>query len=173
MVVLVGTFFEGETVVVAAGALAREHGLDVGLLAACAFAGSFLGDQTWFYVGRAGGPSLLARRPSWAAGAARVEAWTARWGTAFVLGFRFLYGIRTVAPLVLGATRYPAGRFFVLNAVGALLWSLLVTALGYSLGFAVETALGRFVEAEEVLAVVLVAGVAFWLGLRHVRRKRA
>ncbi len=171
--IVLGTFFEGETVLVLGGALARRGTLDFWLVALCAFVGSLAGDQLWFFLGRRGGRAMLARRPAWQAGAARVDAWTSRYGALFVLGFRFLYGLRTVVPVVLGASGYSPIRFVALNTAGALAWSVTITALGYGIGAAVERLVGRLVHVEEALALGLVVAALSWLAVRRLRRPRA
>ncbi|MEP9382273.1 DedA family protein [Nocardioides cheoyonin] len=55
---------------------------------------------------------------------------------ALVLG-RFVPFVRTYITLVAGVTRMERRRFFVWSAVGAVLWVLAVTLLGYFLGTAV------------------------------------
>ena len=50
--VLVGTFLEGETVVLLGGFAAHRGYLDLPWVIAVAFAGSLLGDQLYFYLGR-------------------------------------------------------------------------------------------------------------------------
>jgi membrane protein DedA with SNARE-associated domain len=51
-VLFVGTFLEGEAILIMAGFLAFQGYLNVGGVIITAFAGSFLGDQFYFYLGR-------------------------------------------------------------------------------------------------------------------------
>ena len=54
--VLIGTFVEGETILVIAGFAAHRGYLSLPWVILLAFAGSLAGDQLWFYVGRRSGP---------------------------------------------------------------------------------------------------------------------
>lgn len=110
LAVTLGTFFEGETVLLAGGAFAHRGLLTLPGVILAAFAGSLAGDQLWFFLGRRFGRPFVERRPRWARQMARIDGFLARFGTAFVLGFRFLYGLRSVTPLALGASGYPALR---------------------------------------------------------------
>src|SRR5262245_557136 len=92
----VGTFFEGEAILVLAGGLAHRGLLSLPLVVLAAFVGSVAGDQLWFQLGRRYGRALVARRPTWQARADTVQRRIDRHGGWFVFGFRFLYGIRTV-----------------------------------------------------------------------------
>ena len=57
--VFVGTFLEGEAILVAAGFFASRGYLDVVAVYVVAFAGAFLGHVFWFWLGRAHGVKLL------------------------------------------------------------------------------------------------------------------
>ncbi|STW49580.1 DedA family inner membrane protein YohD [Klebsiella pneumoniae] len=42
-----------------------------------------------------------------------------------------MYGFRVIGPLLIGASRLPPRIFLPLNIVGALVWALLFTTIGY------------------------------------------
>ena len=76
---------------------------------------------------------------------------------------RFLYGLRAVGPMVIGMGVVPTGRFLVLNALGALLWAVVVAAAGYGFSDAVEALWPQIRHYEEYLfAAVLTAGILVW-----------
>ena len=163
LAVFCGTLLEGETVVVIAGFLSHRGYLQPPLVAAIAFTGSFLVDQFFFFLGRRHGRRLLQRRARWQAGAGRAEALFKRFGTSLILGFRFLYGFRTVTPFVLGMSQVPAARFALLNAAGAAAWAVVFTAGGYFFGRVMEAVLGDLRRHEGwLLAALAIIGVAIW-----------
>jgi membrane protein DedA with SNARE-associated domain len=170
LAVVVGTFLEGETILVAAGALAHRGYLSLPLVILCAFVGSVAGDQLWFQLGHRYGQPFLDRRPKWRDRAAAVQKHLLRFGDAFVLGFRFLVGVRTVTPALLGASGFSQGRFVWLNAVGAGLWSTLVGVAGYALGAALARLLARAAHFEELLGVAVLVGLVL-AGVRKLWRR--
>ena len=103
--ILIGTFLEGETILVLAGLAAHQGYLKLIGVIAAAFLGSLCGDQLFFYLGRKHAQAVLAKRPAWKAKAEKVHKLMSRYQTPMILSFRFLYGLRTVAPFVIG-TRY-------------------------------------------------------------------
>lgn len=170
--IVAGTFLEGETVLLAGGAMAHRGLLSLPWVIVCAFIASFAGDQMWFLLGRKYGPRALDRRPGWAPAAERVRGWLQRFGAAFVLAFRFIYGIRVLTPVLLGASGYPATRFVPLNAAGAAIWACTVASLGWSLGEGLTHVLGRASKVEEGLLVAVATGMVIALVLRHRTRSR-
>lgn len=134
----VGTFFEGETVLIVAGYAAHRGYLSLTFVLLIAFAGALAGDQLWFFLGRTHGAKLLAHRPAWQPRIARIHDLVQRHQTAVLLGFRFLYGVRNLTPFVLGASGFSPARFALLNAIGAAIWAIVVGVAGYLLGHGAE-----------------------------------
>lgn len=167
-----GTFFEGELILVAGGALAHRGLLSLPLVMLAAFLGSVAGDQLWFHLGRRFGRRLVERSDRWRAHARLVDAWLARHGVLFVFGFRFLYGIRTVTPLVVGASAYSAPRFAALNVLGAASWAMAVGGGGWLLGASLERLLQRTARVEELAVAIVVLALLAWLISSTVRRRR-
>jgi membrane protein DedA with SNARE-associated domain len=174
--VLIGTFFEGETILLLGGLAASFGYLELKWVIALAFVGSLSGDQLWFFVGRRHGNTLLARFPAWHQRADRVHAVLERYETPVLLSFRFFYGFRNLTPFVVGMGRIKAGKFITLNAIGAGIWSVTVACAGYLFGEFVELVLGDIKRYQIwTIAFVLVAGMVVWLVhvIRRRRRERA
>src|SRR5208282_6076652 len=130
----VGTLLEGETFLVLSGLAAHRGYLGLPPLIALGAAGAFLTDNLFFAMGRALGPALLKRFPSLAPSAARAHALVERLPNTAVISVRFLYGMRSVGPAVIGSGTMAWSRFLLLDAIAALLWSGCWIGAGYALG---------------------------------------
>jgi membrane protein DedA with SNARE-associated domain len=159
LMVLAGALAEGESVLIAAGFAAHRGLLHLPWVILLGAAAGTLGDQLFFYLGRRHGPQLLARWPSVARQAQRMQPLLQRHPNLAILGVRFLYGLRTAGPLALGALGVPLWKFTLLNAVGALLWAALFSAVGWHFGQAMQWLLADLRAAEEGLLVALFAAV--------------
>lgn len=171
--VLLGTFLEGETVLVLAGFAAHRGYLHLDAVVAAAFVGTLCGDQLFFWLGRRRGQATLSRHPGWGRRLGRTLALLERHPVAVILGFRFLYGLRTVTPFAIGLSGVSAGRFAVLNAAGAGVWSVAVGLAGYGFGEALQAVLAD-AKRYEVEAMVLMAatGTAVWVWRLARSRRR-
>ena len=160
----VGTILEGETFVIIAAFLAHRGYLTLPGVISVAFLGTFAADQFFFLLGRTQGNAFLAKQPGWQSGVAKAQALLQRYNVLLIIGFRFLYGLRAVTPFVIGMSGFPTRRFVVLNALGALIWAVVMASLGYVFGQTLEVILDdvRRYEVWIVLIVVLV-GSAVWL----------
>jgi len=172
---IVGTALEGETILVVAGYLAHRGHLHLPYVIAAAVLGTFVGDQIFFQLGRQSGRAFLARRPHWQPRADRVRRLFERHRIAFVLGFRFMYGIRTVAPLVIGMSGFPSRLFILLNGISATIWAITIGGAGYLFGQVLEKIFNETKRLElPAILLVVVLGIAIWIWhFWHVRRMMA
>ena len=171
LAILVWTFFEGETIVLLAGAAAHFGYLELHWIIATALAGSIAGDQLWYALGRRWGPKIISLRPSWQARAARVHHHLRRHQDWLILSFRYYYGLRSITPFAIGSAQVPKLRFFVLNFIGAVLWSITFSFAGYFLGEATDYLIGDFRRYSFYAlggAILLVIAI---LVARRVRRR--
>jgi len=164
LALFIGTYLEGETILVIAGFLAHSGYLELQWVMVTAFLGTFAGDQTFFYLGRWKGIAFLEKRPLWHSKTDKVFEMLHKHQIPVILGFRFLYGVRNVTPFVIGASKIHPLKFFALNFLGAAIWAIAVAYLGYEFGDLAETFLGKIKEYETYILVVLIAiGLAlFW-----------
>ncbi len=170
---LAGTFLEGETILLIGGLVAHLGYLDLRAVMLVAFIGSFSGDQLYFCIGRLKGRELLARHHKWEKRVDEVHCLMARYHDLIMVGFRFVYGIRILTPVVLGMNKgVKALRFFVLNAIGAMIWSVVISSAGYFFGYAIEELI-RSVKHYEIIVLLVIAGtgIALWAARRFRRKK--
>jgi membrane protein DedA with SNARE-associated domain len=165
-------FIEGEVGMVLAGSLAHQGYFSYKWVALTAFAGGFLGDQFYFWLGRQYGNRVFEQYPGIGKHAGQARALLNRYNTLFILTNRFMYGVRIAGPIVVGTTNISALKFFWLNMVSAIVWAISVTALGYFFAHAVEYVIHDIHRAEKVLVtIVITIGVALWFYHRW-REKR-
>lgn len=169
--VFLGTVLEGETVLLVAGFLAHREYLDLFWVILVAFAGSMTGDQIFFFLGRRHGNGVLERWPDWRERTQRVLRLMERHQWLVVVGFRFVYGLRMVTPLAIGMSRIPTPRFLALNALGSLLWAVVVAVAGFVVGETLTLMFAgmRHYELRAALAI-LVAGAVIWAVRALLRR---
>jgi len=168
------TFFEGETCVIIAGVVASQDYLEWTPLFLVAWFGSFAGDQLYFWIGRRWGVRLLDRIPRWRPGVAMALDFLRRYDTAFILSFRFIYGVRNFASFAMGMSGLDPLRFALLNFIAAFVWALSFAGFGYLFGEALEPFL------DNVVLISLAVMAAFFVGayclvtfLRHRHRREA
>ena len=174
LALLVGTFLEGETIVIIAGFLAQQELLSPYLIALCAFCGSVTSDQLMFILGRWKGLEIIQRFSSMEKKVAKATRLLSRYETPLILGFRFIYGVRNVTPILMGLSGVNHVKFLALNVIGAAIWAVSFTAAGYYFGEAVTAFLEAVPHAGRyVLGVVAAIVATAWLWWRFKKKRKA
>jgi membrane-associated protein len=133
-------------------------------------AGAFAGNVVGYEIGRRLGPPLYERngRIIKRKYFDQTEAFFDRHGSkALVIG-RFVPFVRTYITVVAGASKMPRQKFFYWSAVGAALWVLLITLLGYFLGSAIPS-LGQNIDKAILVILALSVVPVAWEWWRHRR----
>lgn len=156
--ILLGAAFEGQTMVIAGGVLARRHLISPLVAVLAAALGSGLLDYVLFVLGRSFRQSRFVRRAAARPAFNKALALIERFPSGFILIFRFLYGLRAAGPVAVGVSQVSAARFAVLNAVAAALWAGAFVMLGYLFGPTVMNMLQRLEAHLTPAAIGLAAG---------------
>jgi membrane protein DedA with SNARE-associated domain len=171
--VFVGTFLEGEAILIMAGFFAERGHLNITKVALVAFAGAYLGHMFWFWLGRVHGVRLLDRFPKMKQHFGKGIRLFERYGAAAIIGTQWLYGLRITCAVIVGISRMSILKFLIYQAISCAIWSIIVAALGYYFGAAVERVLGRAANVEKwgLLAIVLIAVGVWWWHRRKEKRE--
>jgi membrane protein DedA with SNARE-associated domain len=167
-----GTLIEGESLLILSGLAAHRGYLSFPLVALVGAVGGALGDMAFFLLGRYFGGDLLARFPRFAPAAGRVHGMIERHPVATILAVRFMYGLRTAGPAVIGTTKISFAVFAVVNAVGAIAWSACWAGAGFVLGKAAEHILGDLAKVERELFGAAIVAIVLAIVAWHVWARR-
>ena len=163
-VLFIGTFLEGEAILIMAGFLAFQGYLNLAGVIATAFAGSFLGDQFYFYLGYYKGKAILRRFHSIARKFREALRLIEKYGGLVAFFSRFTYGLRIVLPLILGVTTLPPRTFLWINMASALSWATIFSLAGYLFGKSASLFLEDVGRYEHYLVLFLMGCVmSAWL----------
>jgi len=177
LIVFIGSFVEGESVILTCSALAYVYDqISLTTLMVLAFLGSFGADQILFFVGRKYGPRMIENRESLKKASTRVFYHLHKHNTLFILSFRFIYGIRTASPLIIGAAGVQVKRFLILNCIAAIIWSVLSCSAGYMIGYFFADDISYYIsnlhEYQKYVAFIIL-GIVATIGLYvYMKRRR-
>lgn len=137
--VLVLAFLPGDSLLFTVGLFSATGIIDVPIWITCIllFIFAFAGDQMGFMIGRKLGPAIFKREKSRLFNPENVErthAFFEKHGPKAIIIARFLPIFRAFVPAAAGVGKMNYRQFVVYNAIGALLWGVGVTLIGYFLG---------------------------------------
>jgi membrane protein DedA with SNARE-associated domain len=162
----------GETILLIAGYFAANGELHLVLVMLVAATGAVVGDNIGFAIGHHYGRSVLLRFGRFVFLTPKrlqhMENYFARYGNKTILVARFITGLRVFAALFAGASKMPWRIFVVYNVAGAILWSIVITTLGYLFGQSLPLLVKWVGRSGTILLVAaIVIGVIVWRLRRH------
>lgn len=134
LAVVIGAVVEGESVIIGVSALCAER-LRIEVVFLIAFVVTVVFDQFTFMIGRYFGIDFIQKRfPSVVPLVSKVLRKIEKNDTGLILMFRFIWGIRFITPIAIGASNVNRRKYTLLNIVAAFVWASALCAFGYMFG---------------------------------------
>jgi membrane-associated protein len=158
---LIGFFLPGDSLLFTAGFLASQQlGLDIWTLSILCGVAAAVGPLVGYWYGAWAGPKLFNREDSmWfhKRHLMRAHEFYERHGGKALVIARFMPVVRTFAPVVAGMARMNYPGFVLYTVIGAIVWAIGMTWLGYFLGSLIPDA-GRYLEY--IIALIIILSIA-------------
>ena len=173
---MIGFFLPGDSLLFTAGALAGLGVIDVNifLLVALLFVAAVAGNSTGYLIGKKAGRRLFRKPDSKVFKKEYLEQaerfYEKHGGTAVILA-QFIPIIRTFNPIVTGISKMHYIKFITVNMIGAFLWTVGITLLGF---FSFK-AFGQMIDPEKIdmyllPIIVLIVLISIAPAIIHVLR---
>ena len=162
----------GETILLVAGYFASAGHFNIFLVMLVACVGAVLGDNAGFAVGHHYGRGILLKFGRFVfltpQRLEHLENYFKSHGNKTVFVARFITGLRVFAAVLAGASGMRWRVFLIYNVAGAIVWSIVITTLGYLFGESLPILITWVGRSGTILLVVgLVVLVIAWRIYRH------
>lgn len=87
----------------------------------------------------------------------------AKYGWVAIIIQKYIYGIKTLIPLVIGLTTYQNNKFLFFNILGAIIWGLVVGLSAYFLGDIVLSFLEEYKNYGVIFLLLIVVSIVIWI----------
>jgi membrane-associated protein len=167
---LIGFFLPGDSLLFSAGFLASQGILDIRILLPLLFLAAFAGDSFGYFIGRQIGPRIFTRPKSFWFHPDHVEKtrkFFEEHGSKTIVLARFIPIIRTFAPIMAGVGGMHYKNFVSYNFMGAVIWAIGVTMLGYLFGNVVPNA-----DKYMLYIILIIINVSFLPPAWHYYKER-
>lgn len=178
---LVGFFLPGDSLLVLAGlvaAVGAESKLNVhinlGVVLVGLFIAATIGAQVGYLIGRKAGPALFSRPDSRffkQEYVGKAQHYFDKYGPKTVVVARFIPIVRTFANPMAGVAKMPVRSFTIYNMVGAALWAVGVTMIGFALGKTIPSAEDHLLVIEGI--IIFLSLIPIGIEIVRARRQRA
>jgi membrane-associated protein len=138
-----GFFLPGDSLLFTAGFLSSQGYFSIVQLMIILYIAAVSGDAVGYFLGKKVGPKIFSRPQSIFFRPSHIEKtaqFFAKYGTKTIIIARFIPIVRTFAPIMAGVGGMNYRTFAKFNLLGALLWVVGLTMLGYVFGQQVPNA---------------------------------
>jgi len=125
-------------------------------------AGAFLHEIIYFLIGRWKGRAILLKNRYTRKEYKRAKKLLDKYGVLSIFIIRFLYGMRMIPMMLMGATGFGAWKFIVFNLLSLFFWAVIYLSVGYYFGKAAEHLFG---EAKEYYFLAVAVLILLLLGV--------
>ncbi len=169
--ILFGIFIEGEMIMISS-IIAAHHGyLNLWLVVVLGLSGTYCSDCFYFFLGRKKGRAWLNKKQKLKNKAVIVDKKLKKSPVVIYISYRFLYGFRTIIPLVIGAGSTKTRTFLFFSAVSTFIWAVLYCTIGYLFGEILKSEQGHIEHIEKyIIGVLLLAGIIF-IAIKRLKKK--
>lgn len=154
--VLFGIFIEGEMIMISS-IIAAHHGyLNIWIVVIIGIVGTYCSDLFYFMLGRKKGADWINKNQKIRGKAAIIDKKLEQNPILIFIIYRFLYGFRTIAPLVIGAGKTKSRTFMFYSGLSTTIWAATYCTIGYLFGELIKSKLSHIEHIEKYLIGVLV-----------------
>jgi membrane protein DedA with SNARE-associated domain len=128
------SILEGEMGLIMGGIMTHTGDMNYFMAIFVAGLGGFAGDQIYFYIGRFNKGFIQRKLHSQRRKFAIAHLLLKKYGWPIIFAQRYMYGLRTVIPMSIGITKYPAKQFAIINLISAWVWAAITITPAYIFG---------------------------------------
>lgn len=162
-----GIPFPGETTLIAAAVFAGIGQLNIFAVIAVGILAAVIGDNIAFAIGHFGGQRIIDKWGKYIflppGRYAKFEDFFNRNGGKVIIVARFIDGLRQLNGIIAGSSEMKWSKFIVYNIIGASVWVLTWTTIGYYGGSHIQTLLKYQVYATIVFFIFIAGFIAYKL----------
>ncbi|GGI42822.1 membrane protein [Cnuibacter physcomitrellae] len=162
-------FLPGDSLIFTAGLLSTQLGLPLWAVIVTVAIAAVVGDSMGYWIGHRFGRKLFKAdaRILKLRYLERADEFFVKYGPHALVLARFVPIVRTFIPPVVGASRMHYGRFILWNAIGGVLWAVLLGIAGYFLG-----QIPIIADNVELIAIGIVVVSVVPIAIAIIRERR-
>ncbi len=166
-----GILLEGESFLLAAAVSAHYGVMNIYVIILLTIICTQASDWFWFFTGRKKGSALIQKRPAIQKRIEFFYSFIDKYPYQVMFFYRFIYGFRSVMPLVLGTSRVKALHFLIFGLSSTILWSSIFAYLGFNFGAYIQANIQLLKKYQYYIIIpILIAGIIF--SVRYFIRKK-
>lgn len=136
----------GFVALLAAGILSSVESSSLNIIACIFVAGiaNLIGSSGLFYLSRYQKAEVMRFLKNHRRKIALSHIWIKKFDYFIIFVHKYLYGIKTIIPIVIGFSKYSDKKFIIYNFFASFLWAVIIGVLSYAMGDALRYAYEKY-----------------------------
>jgi len=136
------SFGGGMVALIGAGILSSIGKMDISTSIFVASLFNFIGDSVLFYLSQTNKKEVMGYMHKHKRKIAYTNLLMRKYGWLAVFLQKYIYGVKTLVPIVMGLTKYDFRKFVTLNLFASIVWGLVVGLVSFYFSTAVRAWMG-------------------------------
>ncbi len=136
------SFGGGMVALIGAGILSSMGKMDISSAILIATVANFIGDTVLFYLSQTNKKEVMGYMQKHKRKIAYTNLLMRKYGWLAVFLQKYIYGVKTLVPIVMGLTKYDFKKFIMLNFFASVVWGLVVGLVSFYFSAAVRGWMG-------------------------------
>lgn len=132
------SFGGGMVALIGAGILSSMGKMDISSAIVIATVANFVGDSVLFYLSQSNKKEVMGYMKKHKRKIAYTNLLMRKYGWLAVFLQKYIYGVKTLVPIVMGLTKYDFKKFITLNFFASIVWGLLIGLVSFYFSNAVR-----------------------------------
>ena len=132
------SFGGGMVALIGAGILSSMGKMDISSSILIATVANFVGDSVLFYLSQSNKQEVMGYMKKHKRKIAYTNLLMRKYGWLAVFLQKYIYGVKTLVPIVMGLTKYDFKKFVTLNFFASIVWGLLIGLISFYFSGAVR-----------------------------------
>ncbi len=132
------SFGGGMVALIGAGILSAMGKMDISSAILIATVANFVGDSVLFYLSQVNKKEVMSYMKKHKRKIAYTNLLMRKYGWLAVFLQKYIYGVKTLVPIVMGLTKYDFKKFVTLNFFASIVWGLVVGLISFYFSTAVR-----------------------------------
>ena len=137
--------------------------LNIYYVIAVAFISNFVGDQFLFLIARNNKEQAKQMMQKHQSKIQIAHNMMDKYGWLTIILQKYIYGIKTLIPLIIGITDYNKIKFMIFNLIGSAIWSVVVGLTAYYMGQIFLDTLSEYKTYGIAILLLLIAFISYKL----------
>jgi membrane protein DedA with SNARE-associated domain len=125
----------------------------------------------YFFIGKWKGRNFLEQNKYTQKSFEKAKELLNKYGVYSIFIIRFLYGMRMVPMMLMGASGIGIVKFTIFNLISLLVWAVVYLTVGYFFGHTAEVVFGKVKEYYFMFIIVVIVIITLIAMYPYIKRK--